>query len=46
MEKKKNLGFIPKLAKSLGMRSVNSACILWLHQPKVPDALKRECEKK
>lgn len=43
MEKRENMkSVIPKIAKALGKLSVNSACALWYHQPKVPQAMKRE----
>lgn len=43
MEKKEvKKSIIPKIAKTLGKSSVNSACALWYHQPKVPQAMKRE----
>lgn len=42
MEKKENgKSVIPKIAKALGKSSVNSACALWYHQPKVPQTMKR-----
>lgn len=40
MENKKK-GLLPKLAKSLGVRSVNQTCIWWYNQPKVPEKLKQ-----
>lgn len=42
MKTKMKKSLIPKLAKKIGDASLNSACALWYHQPKVPAALLRK----
>ena len=38
-----NLGkIIPALALVLGTASVSQACVLWFHQPVVPDKMRKE----
>lgn len=39
MDTNKKQGLMPKLAKRLGERSVNSACVWLWNQPKVPEAM-------
>lgn len=40
-KKKKALGLVPKVAKLLGDGSVDSVCLWWFNQPKLPEELKR-----
>ena len=42
MKKNAKKSLLPKLAKKIGDTSVNSACALWYHQPKVPATLLRK----
>lgn len=42
MKKDAKKSVLPKLAKKIGDTSLNSACALWYHQPKVPAALLRK----
>ncbi len=32
---------VPAFALMLGMASVSQACVLWFHQPEVPEQLKQ-----
>lgn len=48
MEKKTSevkKGILPKIAQSIGQRSVDTYCLWWFNQPKVPDSLKRKTSK-
>lgn len=42
MKKNVKKAILPKVAKKIGDKSLNSACALWYHQPKVPAALLRK----
>ena len=33
---------ITKLAEKVGQKSVDSACVWWLHQPKVPESMMKK----
>ena len=32
---------IPRIAKKMGQKSVDSACLFWINQPKVPAQMKK-----
>lgn len=38
-------GFIPKIARKIGENSLNQTCFSWIHQPKVPESMKKSSEK-
>lgn len=44
MEKlrKKILKVIPNIALVLGTATLSQACVLWFHQPKVPDNMRKQ----
>ena len=46
MKKENKKGLILNLAKKMGDNSVNAACMLWYHQPKVPNSMKKESKEK
>ena len=43
-ENKQNnlLRIIPTVAKKIGERSVDAACLWWFNQPKVPESMKKQ----
>ena len=36
------LKIIPNVAKKIGEKSVDSACLWWINQPKVPESMKNK----
>lgn len=40
--KKVKEALLPKLAKKIGEKSVDSACLWWVNQPKVPESMKKQ----
>lgn len=45
MEKRTNAvkkGILPKIARVVGQRSVDTFCLWWYNQPKVPASMKKE----
>lgn len=37
----KKEGVFPKLARKIGEKSVNQTCVFWIHQPRVPESMKK-----
>lgn len=44
MKKEQKKSLLPKVAKLLGDKTLDSACALWYYQPKVPAAMRKDAK--
>lgn len=44
-ENEQKKGLLPKIARNLGERSVNTFCFWWYNQPQIPASMKKTDKK-